>query len=266
MTDILSVQDLIFSYGRHRVLTNVSLTASPGEVTCLLGPNGCGKTTLLDCIMALHKPESGRVMLSGRNIEQVKRHEIARKIAYVPQIHDVTFPYTVREIVLMGRTAYAGAFSRPTQADEQLADAAIERIGIAHYADTPYSRLSGGEIKLVLLARALAQKSRLLLLDEPTAHLDMNNELRFLQTLAELCRDESITAIMATHAPEHAFYFEAQGLPVKAAMMSGGHVAYTGRPEQVITAENILSVYGIHSKIVRDDENGTKTILKLASM
>ena len=257
MNGILDIRNLSFSYGAQPVFSGLSLEALPGEVICLMGPNGCGKTTLIDAVVGLKKPQRGEILLCGKDIGTYKRHEIARIIAYVPQIHDVTFPYTVREIVLMGRTAYAAAFGKPTKQDEAICDWAIERIGIGRYADKPYNKLSGGEIKLVLLARALAQKTPLMLLDEPTAHLDYKNELLFLETVVSQCRAEGITAVIATHTPDHAFYLASKGLHVKAAMMATGSIVRCGDPDEIITGESILAVYGVKAKILNDpDENG----------
>lgn len=259
MSTILDINGLTFSYGTNTVFSKFNLTVSAGEVICLMGPNGCGKTTLIDNIMALKKPQEGNICLSGKLITSYKRHEIARQIAYVPQIHNVTFPYTVREIVLMGRTAYTGAFSKPSRKDQEICNWAIERVGIERFADKPYSRLSGGEVKLVLLARALGQKTPLMLLDEPTAHLDYKNELMFLETVVGLCRAEGITVVVATHVPDHAFYFASKGLNVKAVMLTRGGIQCSGTPDNVITGENILAVYGVKAKILIDeDENGNK--------
>ena len=257
MSKRLEVRDLSFSYGSNRVFSDINLEASQADIVCLMGPNGCGKTTLLDSILALKKPQSGRILLCGRPVGDMKRHEIAQTISYVPQIHEVSFPYTVREMVLMGRTAYTGAFNRPSKEDEIICDEAMCRIGIDTMADRPYSMLSGGEIKLVLLARALGQKTPLLLMDEPTAHLDFKNELLFLETVAGLCAEEDITVVIATHSPDHAFYFDRKGLSVKAAMMSCGGIVRFGRPDEVISAENIYDVYGVKAKIIKDtDEAG----------
>ena len=250
----LDIRGLDFSYGAQRVFSDVSLSVSSGDVVCLMGPNGCGKTTLLDTVMALKKPQAGEILMDGRQVGAYKRHELARKIAYVPQIHDITFPYTVREVVLMGRTAYTGAFGKPSREDEAICDDALRRIGIAHFAEKPYSRLSGGEIKLVLLARALGQSTPMMLLDEPTAHLDYKNELMFLETVVAQCRAGGLTVILSTHAPDHAFYLASKGLAVRAVMMARGRLQCCGEPDDVITSENIRAVYGVHAKILTDTD------------
>ena len=258
MSGVLEIRELSFSYGMQTVFSGLSLTVASGEILCLMGPNGCGKTTLIDAVMGLKKPSGGEILLCGQDIKRYKRHEIARILAYVPQIHEATFPYTVREIVLMGRTAYAGTFGKPMKEDEAVCDWAMERVGISRYADKPYNRLSGGEIQLVLLARALGQKTPLMLLDEPTAHLDYKNELLFLETVVSQCRAERITAVIATHTPDHAFYLAAKGLKVKTAMMAAGSIVRCGEPNEVITEDSILDVYGVRAKILTDsDEKGT---------
>jgi iron complex transport system ATP-binding protein len=251
---VLDIRGLDFSYGAQRVFSDVSLPVSAGDVVCLMGPNGCGKTTLLDAIMGLKKPQAGEILLNGRQVGDYKRHEIARNIAYVPQLHDVTFPYTVREMVLMGRTAYTSAFGKPTREDEAICADALRRIGIAHFSEKLYSRLSGGEIKLVLLARALGQSAPVMLLDEPTAHLDYKNELLFLETVVGQCRAGGLTVILATHAPDHAFYLASKGLAVRAVMMAQGRLECCGEPDDVITSENIRAVYGVRAKIMTDTD------------
>ena len=259
----LDIRGLAFSYGEQNVFSDVSLPVSTGDVICLMGPNGCGKTTLLDAVMALKIPRAGEILLDGRSVVAYRRHELARKMAYVPQIHDVTFPYTVREVVLMGRTAYAGAFGKPSREDMSICDAALRRIGIEGLADKPYSRLSGGELKLVLLARALGQGAPMMLLDEPTAHLDFKNELLFLETVAGQCRDGGLTVLIATHAPDHAFYLASKGLSVRAAMMARGGLLYCGTPDEVITADTIRAVYGVHAKILTDTDLDGKPVKRV---
>lgn len=254
---ILDISGLSCSYGTNRVFSGVDLTVSAGEVVCLMGPNGCGKTTLLDAVMGLKKPDEGNILLCGRPVGGLKRQEIAQKIAFVPQIHDVTFPYTVREVVLMGRTAYSGTFSGPSREDREICEQAMERIGIEKFADKPYSKLSGGELKLVLLARALGQRTPLMLMDEPTAHLDYKNELIFLETIVGECKAGNLTVVLATHSPDHAFYFASKGLNVRAVMMADGGIKCCGRPDDVITDDSIRSVYGVRAKILSDtDDDG----------
>jgi iron complex transport system ATP-binding protein len=160
VSDILDIQKLTCAFGKQNVFQDISLSAAAGEIVCLMGPNGSGKTTLIDTVMAVNRQKSGTVTLMGKPVQDYKRHEIARITAYVPQIHDITFPYTVREIILMGRTAYTNAFGHPSKEDEQICMEAARRVGIDALADKPYSRLSGGEVKLVLLARPWGRRRR----------------------------------------------------------------------------------------------------------
>lgn len=256
---MLSVNDLSFSYGKHRALDRVSFEVRAGEILCVMGPNGSGKSTLIDCVMGIRVPESGSILLDGKNVRDCRRQEIARRAAYVPQNHSVTFPYTVREAVLMGRTAYLSAFAAPTEKDAACAEDAMRRVGISHLADRSYGSISGGELRLVLLARALCQQTPLLLMDEPTAHLDYRNELQFLETVCALCQSDGMTVLLATHTPEQAFYFEARGVDVSALFLREGSVAAKGRPGEVITEARLREVYGVRAKILEHD--GEKTIL-----
>ena len=265
---ILEIRSLTFSFGDAPLLNDLSLTVDRGEIVCLLGPNGSGKSTLLDCTLGFHRSFSGSVTLCGKNVLSCSRAELARQAAYVPQSHTPAFPYTVREIVLMGRTAQGGLFGAPGKADFERCDAALERVGLASFSERAYTSLSGGELKLVLLARALAQQTPLIVLDEPTSSLDFKNELMFLDTLADLAKNDGLAVLMATHALNHPFYFESKGLPVRAVMLRKGQSARCGAPGALLTAQTLLEVYGVRAAILDvADEAGTpaKTIAVLGS-
>ena len=265
---ILDIRDYSFSFGQEPLLRDLSLSVDAGEIVCLLGPNGVGKTTLLDCVLGFHRNFSGSVTLCGKDILSYSRPQLAAKIAYVPQLHKPSFPYTVREVVLMGRTAHAGLFGAPGKEDYARCDAAMRRVGIEAFAERPYTSLSGGELKLVLLARALAQQTPLIVLDEPTSSLDFKNELLFLEMLADLVKNDGISVLMATHALQHPFYFETKHLPVKAVMLSRGAPAQIGTPTELLTPKTLLDVYGVRAVVqeMTDEQGNTvKTIAVLGS-
>ncbi|MBF7097313.1 ABC transporter ATP-binding protein [Alkalibacter mobilis] len=252
MNGILSVCDLSFSYPEKDVVKNVTFDMGQGDVVCLMGPNGCGKTTLLDNIMSIHQASKGEIFLMEKPLSKYNRRDVAKHMAYVPQIHQVVFPYTVEQIVMMGRTAHVGQLGEPGIKDMENCRKAMEMVGISDFAKKPYNQLSGGEIKLVLLARALSQQARLLVMDEPTANLDFKNELVFLETIVKLNMMDKLSILIATHSPVHAFYFQEKGLNVEVIMMSEGAVYSKGSPEHVITEENISNVYGVRSRIFKE--------------
>ena len=254
---ILSVDNLCFSYGRQKVLDGVSFDASVGQVLCIMGPNGSGKSTLLDSIIGINKVREGNILLEDKPINKYTRKILAQKIAYIPQNHDISFPYTVREVVLMGRTAYSnGAISKT---DEEICADALRTVGIENLADKQYDRISGGELRMVLLARALCQQTPIILMDEPTSHLDYKNEIKFLEIVSRLCKKQKITIIIATHNPEHSFYFENRGVNTKAIFIKDGKTAACGTPKTVVCEETLRIVYGVNAKIL--EYGGEKTIL-----
>ena len=246
---ILEARDVSFSYGKGLALDHLSLGVEQGSLLCLMGRNGSGKTTLLDCMMGALTPTGGCVYLLGQPISQYRRHEIARHISYLPQIHGITFPYTVREMVMLGRLAYASAFGSPRSEDEEACDEAMRAAGIYEFRDKSYSSLSGGEIRLVLLARALCQQAEIILMDEPTVYLDFRNEMLFLQRVAELTAQNGATVVMATHSPNHAFYFESVDVPIQAALLDKGHLVAVGTPSDVITPAAAADVFGVEAEV-----------------
>ncbi len=203
----LVVDRLHAAYGRTPVLRGVSFAAAPGEIAVLFGPNGCGKTTLFRCCLGLVRTTAGRVLASGRDTSTLGVRERARLMAYVPQEHGLPFPYHVRDVVLMGRTPHVDAWRlQPGQAHEAIAMTALERLGIADLAGRRYTQLSGGQRQLVLIARALAQAAPVMLLDEPTSHLDYRNQIAIWRTLRALAAG-GITLVVCTHDPNHAVWF-----------------------------------------------------------
>ncbi|WP_206077017.1 ABC transporter ATP-binding protein [Palleronia sediminis] len=240
---MLEARDLSIGYGTTVVGTRLSLVARPGDVVCLLGPNGCGKTTLFRTILGLLPALAGSVMLGGKPIAQQRRAEIARRIAYVPQAHAPPFPFEALDVVLMGRTARLGLFGQPGARDRAAARHAMARLGIADLAHRDYSRLSGGQRQLVLIARALVQEAALIVMDEPTASLDFGNRAQVLAQIAGLTRDTGAAGcgvILSTHDPDQAFALDARVL-----LMKDGRPHAEGPADTVLTARNLSAVYGI---------------------
>nr|WP_207736017.1 ABC transporter ATP-binding protein [Eubacterium sp. 1001713B170207_170306_E7] len=260
----MKITGAAFAYGEQLIFEDISLETRPGEIFCLMGRNGCGKSTLLDCILGIHSLKSGSIQISGKSVDTYKPAELAREMAYLPQSHEHSFPYKVLQVVLMGRTAYMGRFGSPTQEDKAIVKKLIDKIGITHLSERPYTQLSGGELQMVMLARSLAQEAPLILMDEPTAHLDYYNELLFLETIASLVRDGQQTIFMATHSPNQAFYLENRGVPVRVGLMCGGKLVETGPPAKTLTPGNLGQVYSIEARIL--DSGGTKQVLPVGTL
>ncbi|MGI6704030.1 MAG: ABC transporter ATP-binding protein [Clostridia bacterium] len=262
---IIEARKASFSYGELKVLENIDLKVEEGEIFCLFGPNGCGKTTFIQCLLGILKTSSGTIRLRGRDIRGMKTAEIARELAYIPQVHEKPFPYKVMDVVLMGRVSYTGLFSLPKKEDRKTAEEALKRVGMLAFKDKPYTQLSGGETQLVMVARALAQQTPVLVMDEPTAHLDFRNELVFLETIVRLVKDTKITVVMATHFPNHAFYFENSNIASRVALMNERMFYAQGSPDDVLTERNMYDIFRIKSKLISHkwEEGSLKQILPI---
>lgn len=240
---MIQVRDVEFSYGKQEVLKGISFCMEKGEFVCVLGANGCGKTTLLKSILAFLTPQHGQVLLYGKDIHQMDECERARKIAYIPQYHTPPFPFTVRDVVLMGRTPHLSRICRPTEKDCRIADESMERLGIAHYANKSYTALSGGQRQMVVIARALAQQPDLLIMDEPTASLDFGNQYLVLAQVKKLAR-EGMGVLMVTHNPDHAFYCADRIIA-----MEDGKILSMGDAGKVINEAVMKAVYHMPVKV-----------------
>jgi len=225
-----------------------------GEVLTLLGPNGTGKSTLLKCLAGLLRPLSGTVTLDGRELGRMAPQELARHVAYVPQTQVSPFPYRVRDIVLMGRAAHIHPVAMPRDRDVSAAESAMDEVGVTHLAERSCDAISGGEWQLTLIARAIAQETEILLLDEPTSHLDMGNQMRVLQVIHRLA-DRGITIVTATHFPDHALLGAGNVVVLKERM-----IAAQGPPEATITPGVLRATYGIPVEVVRLPEPVERSI------
>jgi iron complex transport system ATP-binding protein len=235
----LDVHDLAFGYPGKEVGQGVTFALAGGEVLCLLGPNGGGKTTLFKTVLRLLAPRRGRVSVDGAPITDWSRLRLARVFGYVPQAQLGVFPFTVVETVLMGRTAHIGPFATPSRGDRAIAQEMLAVLGIGHLAARPYTKISGGERQLTLIARALAQQPAILVMDEPTASLDFGNQVRVLAEIEQLAR-RGIAVMLSTHDPDHAFL-----CAHRVALLHHGRLARLGPPGEVITRESLREVYGV---------------------
>lgn len=263
----VEVSNASFSYGSKKVFSNISFNVRKGEVFCVLGPNGCGKTTLLDCVLGILKLNEGKVLVGNTDVKDLKENKLAEKMAYVPQIHERSFPYKVKEIVLMGRAHKTSIFTSPCEEDKKIAMDALEKVGISELADVPYTQISGGQCQLVMIARALAQQPEIIVMDEPTSHLDFKNELVVLETVADLVKKHNISILMATHFPNHAYYFETNHVPTTLVLMNNGVFEEKGKPYDVLNEQNIINTYNINSKVLNlklDEETSIRQVVPIS--
>jgi iron complex transport system ATP-binding protein len=254
MVVMLSVREAKFWYKADRpVLDGVSLNLEAGEIVCLLGPNGTGKTTLVRCVLDLQRLRSGIIELDGRPLRSIPAAKRAKMMAYVPQATTVAFPYTAFEIVLMGRVSHIGIGSRVNAADRRQAWESMERLGTAELADMAFDELSGGEKQMTLVARALAQQAQILVMDEPTANLDYHNQVRMLQVIRTLAR-EGLAVLMVSHFPDHAFL-----ACTRALLMRDGRVMAQGPPGDIVTTENLSRLYSTPVAVTEAVIDGQRT-------
>ncbi len=235
----LELRNVAAGYEDKPILKNVNCIVRSGEICCLLGPNGVGKTTLFKTILGLIPPVSGQVLMDGRDTSTWTARQLADNIAYVSQFHNPPFPYKVKDVVLLGRVSQAGYFGKVSELDYEIAQQAMVDMGVIHLAEKPYTDISGGERQLVMIARALTQQPKWLMMDEPTASLDYGNMIRVISRIVEL-RDRGYGIIMTTHLPDQAFMCDA-----KVGLLQRGSSMKFGDAAEIITEENMRETYGV---------------------
>ena len=243
----LSVQHLSFSYGPRRILEDVTFEVAPGAFCALLGPNGSGKSTLVKAIAGVHRAKSGTVTVEGRETSSLGRRELARVVGYVPQAGDAPFDLTVGEAVMLGRTPHFGI--APRAEDRAKVEDAIARMGLGDLAERSMSELSGGQAQRALIARSLAQDTRVLLLDEPTSALDLRYQIETLQLVRQITREEGISALIAIHDLNHAARYCDQIV-----VLHGGRLVADGSPAEALRAPVLRSVFEVDVEVdARED-------------
>ncbi len=252
---LLAIDNITIRYEARTVLRQVSLSVNAGEVLALIGPNGVGKSTLLRACSGTLKPIGGRVLIDGQDVQRLRVEDRAKLIAVVPQAVRLPETFTVRETVLMGRTPYLGWLGRESEKDRSAVQAALERTATLELADRPIGELSGGEQQRVLIARALAQSAHVLLLDEPTAHLDLKHQAGVLSLVCDLAHVENYAVLIALHDLNLAAQYAD-----RVALLSNGSVAAVGRPGEVLTEENLSPAYGLRVAVYEHPAHGAPLV------
>ncbi|NMM63128.1 ABC transporter ATP-binding protein [Clostridium sp. P21] len=249
----LEAKNVVCGYGKKDIVKDISMGVSSGEILCLLGPNGVGKTTFFKTILGLLKVRGGQILLDGQDIHNWSRKQLAKAIGYVPQAHTPPFPFKVFDVVLMGRTAYLSTFSSPSKEDRDIAEKVIDDLDISYLRDKIYTEISGGERQMVLIARALAQQPKILIMDEPTSNLDFGNQIKVLEQINKLSK-KGLAVIMTSHYPNHAFLCS-----TKVAFMQRNNEFKIGNVDEVVTENMLKKAYGINVKIITTtNSNGVK--------
>mgnify|MGYP000951951495 CR=1 FL=1 len=251
----LDIRDLFYNYDGKPVLKDVSFLVKEGEVLGILGPNGCGKTTLLGNLNRNLSPKGGCVLLDGEDLHNYKKKDIAKEIAVVPQDSRVGFSFTVREIVSMGRMPFQDAFQGDSSEDLRIIEDAMRKTNVLDMADRYVNTMSGGERQKVIIARAMAQTPKILLMDEPTLHLDISAQFDILDLVYSLSRSEGLTVVIVSHdLPMVARYCD------RILMIHDHTIHALGRTEEVLTPENMRTVFGVDAELSVDPKSGRNTI------
>ena len=248
----IEAYDLSFEYSRNNpVLKNLSFSIEEGSITAVLGRNGCGKTTLLDCLIGFNKPTEGKLTVFDKEITEFSPREFAERISYVPQSTEINMDYKVSEFILFGRTCHLKLGESPGKKDQELMKESAKRFNLTHLLDKDVNKVSGGERQLCYLARAVCQESEIIIMDEPTSALDFGNQAKFLRLIKGL-KDEGKTIVFTTHNPNHVMELGCDVL-----MMKDGSISFAGNSEEVMTEKNISSLYGEDVRLSSDGTHFT---------
>ena len=251
---VLRIENGSFAYkGGPQILKDINVEVRAGEILAVLGPNGAGKTTLLRCMMDMLHWETGRSLLDGEDIRNMPASTLWRRMAYVPQARSAAASYTAFQTVLLGRSARIGAFSSPKEEDMKVAERVMKRLGIWELADKPCHAISGGELQMVLIARAMAAEPEILVLDEPESNLDFRNQLVVLDTMTSLAA-EGMACIFNTHSPAHALQRADKSL-----LLTKGGMSIYGPTKYVVSEDDIRSIFGVNA-VIGDFEAEDSTV------
>ncbi|MBR2782867.1 MAG: ABC transporter ATP-binding protein [Firmicutes bacterium] len=250
----LTVKNASCGYDGTAIIKNVSLCLRQGEIVCILGPNGIGKTTIFRSVLGFLKLIEGEILLDGKPRTLMTQKEFSQAVGYVPQVHDPPFPYSVPDVVVMGRSSHLKAFASPGLKEYRIADRVMEMLGISYLREKTYTQISGGERQMVLVARALAQNPRLLVMDEPTANLDFGNQIHVLECIKRLS-GSGLGVLMTTHSPDHAFL-----CCDRVILLTKNKEILEGPVDEIVTEENLRRAYGVEVKIAETRTNEGKLI------
>lgn len=252
---MISVDEVSFAFDTHPVLDGISLEVEPGELVGMIGPNGAGKTTLLRLIDGILTPDTGEIELDGTPVAALSSKDLSRRVAVVPQHTTLSFDFSIRDVVAMGRHPYTGRFDRIGPSERQLVEAAMYRTHVHDLAERPFSEVSGGERKRVLIARAIAQETPAMLVDEPTASLDINHQLAVFELLEELVADEK-AILAAIHDLDLAARYCDRLL-----LLDRGSIVAAGDPAEVLTPDLLHTAYGVETSIEENPVTGTPLVV-----
>jgi len=255
MVSLLDVESLSYRYEEKVVLDLITLNINAGEILGILGPNGCGKTTLLKNLNKNLSPHGGCVLIDGTDIDGISKREIAKNIATVPQSNEIRFAFTVREIVTMGRMPFQESFRGETREDLEIIDQAMEQTSLTDFADRYINTLSGGERQRAIIARAITQTPRIILMDEPTLHLDINMQFEVLDLIHKLAKENDLAVVIVSHdLPMVTRYCD------RIVLIHDHKVFAMGAAEEVLTQENMRTVFNVDAELEKDPRTGKNTV------